>query len=198
MDIARLVLDFLKVLLSAQVVAGAVAVVFFAVFREDIKALMRRVAKIRFPGGGEVSTSQAERSSEVPATSGPTPTVPPGEQVALPQNLTLTPEQVEQLRQMFQAERARAYLWEYRYLNYFLVAQTQRVLDWLASLKEPPSYELYDTMLIPAIPSAEERKAIVEALQAHHLIQIKGNLLEATPKGQEYIQWRGPLPSSAT
>lgn len=194
MEIAKLVLEFLRVLLSAPVVAGAIAIAFIAVFRGDIRALMRRVATIRFPGG-EVSTSQAERSSEVAPAAGTTPKVPSEEQVTLPQNIALTPEQVKQLGEIFQAERARAYLWEYRYLNYFLVPLTQRMLDWLASLKDRPTYTLYDSLLTQAVPSADERKAIIDALAAHHLIQLQGDLIEVTPKGREYIQWRGPWPS---
>ena len=64
MEIAALVLEYVKVLLSAPVIAGAVAVVAFYLFSEDIRSLLRRVAKIKLPGGGEFSTSQIEKSSE--------------------------------------------------------------------------------------------------------------------------------------
>ncbi|MEX1231225.1 MAG: hypothetical protein WEB58_13350 [Planctomycetaceae bacterium] len=197
MEITKLVLEFLKVLLSAPVIAGTVAVVFITVFRSDIGALMGRVARIRFPGG-ELSTSQAERSGEAPPTEAAPPKVPPGEEVPLPQNIALMPEQVTQLAEIFRAERARAYLWEYRYLNYFLVPLTQRVLDWLASLKDRMTYTLYDSFLTQAVPRAEERKAVIDALAAHHLIQLNGDIIEVTPKGREYVQWRGPLPSIAS
>jgi len=56
---------------------------------------------------------------------------------------------------------------------------------------------MYDTYWTPLIVSAEERDAIMTALQAHHLIQIKEDLIEVTPKGREYISWRGPLPKKA-
>ena len=197
-EIARLVLEYLKVALSPQTLAAAVAIVFFLAFKDDIKALMRRIAKIRFPGGSELSTSQAERASENVVTAHANPPVPPAEQVSLPQNLSLTPEQVEGIRQLFEAERAKAYLWEYRYLTYFLAPNTQRVLDWLASMQTRTSVSLFDTLWLPAIPSAEERTAIITALQAHHLIQLIGELIDVTPKGREYIQWRGPLPPIAT
>ena len=89
-------------------------------------------------------------------------------------------------------------MWEYRYLNYYLVPATQRVLEWLASLNTRTSYSFFDTLWMPAIPSAEERRAIINALETHHLIQFQGELIEVTPKGREYIQWRGPLPPPAT
>lgn len=118
--------------------------------------------------------------------------------MTLPQNIALAPEQVKQLSDIFQAERARAYLWEYRYLNYFLVPLTQRVLDGLATLTDRLTYTLYDSLLTQTVSKAEEQKAIIDALAAHHLIQLKGDLIEVTPKGREYIQWPGPLPSIAS
>ena len=117
METARVVLEYIKVALSPQTLAGGVAIVFFLVFKEDIKALMRRIAKIRFPGGSELSTSQAERSVEDASAEKAHPPTPPAEEVSFPKNLSLTSEQVEAIRQLFEAERAKAYLWEYRYLN---------------------------------------------------------------------------------
>lgn len=195
MSTAQLVLDYLKVLLSTQVVAGIVCFTFLCMFREDIKALLLRIAKIKFPGGTEVSTPQTAKQEEKTAEPDKLPT-PPKEDVKLP--VTLQPEEMKKVAELFQAERARAYLWEYRYLNYFLAYGTQKVLDWLASLPSRTSCDLFDTFWLPYIPSAEERTAIITALQAHHLIQIQDNLIEVTPKGREYIQWRGPLPEKKT
>ena len=61
METAKLVLEYLRVLLSPQIIIGIVGLVFLLLFREDIKAWILRIAKIRFPGGAEVSTSQSER-----------------------------------------------------------------------------------------------------------------------------------------
>ena len=55
---------------------------------------------------------------------------------------------------------------------------------------------LFDTVWMPAIPSPEERNAIINALQAHYLIQIENGLIEVSPKGREYIEWRGELPET--
>lgn len=197
MEVAKLVLEFLKIVLSPQVVAGVVALVFFWKFRDNLRALIDRIARIRFPGG-EVSTSQAERATEVHPDSEAKLPIPPDEKVPLPATWNLTPEQVKQLRELFQAERANAYLWEYRYLNYFLVPHTQIVLDWLASSKDRPTSSLYDTIWSPAIPKAEERRAVIDALESHHLVSLQGALIEVTPKGREYNQWRGPLSRLAT
>lgn len=194
MDIAKLVLEYIEVVFSLQMVIGVVALAFLIIFKEDIKALMLRVAKIRFPGGGVVTTSQAERISKETPTSDTASPVPHPERGPLPQNISLSPEDAQQIKQLLEAERANAGLWEYRYLNFFLVLNTQRVLDWLASLDTRPSYGIFNDLWMPIIPSAEERRAIINALETHQLIQLQGDLIEITPKGREYIKWRGSIP----
>jgi hypothetical protein len=98
---------------------------------------------------------------------------------------------------MIQSARATAYLWEYRFLNRFLVRHTQGVLDWLAT-RAPMLMHQIDAELIPFIQSSEERNAIIRALSNHHLITVGADgLVEVTPKGHEYREWRGPLPPVA-
>ena len=195
MEIAALVLEYLKVFLSAPVITGAVAVVAFFMFGEDIRGLLRRIAKIKLPGGGEFSTSQIEKSSEDIPARGEQPPISKPTPEKLPENLTLSPDQQLAVKHVFEAERATARLWEYRYLNYFLARGSQRVLDWLAALTTRTTVTLFDAFWLPVIPRAEERRAIIQALQAHYLIAITGELIEVTPKGKEYLQWRGPLPA---
>ena len=190
---AQLVLEYIRVLFSAPVVAALVVTAFFVIFKDDIKDLMRRLATIRFPGGSEISTSQINRTKENVPTNHADPQIPT-QPPSIHEGITLTKEQAEELRQLFEAERSNAHVWEYRYLNYFLVFNTQRVLDWLSSLTQRTSMSFFDTFWQPSIPSAQERQAIVSALQQHHLIELKGNLIGITPKAREYIQWRGPLP----
>jgi len=192
METAKLVLEYLRVLLSPQIIIGIIGLVFLLLFREDIKAWILRIAKIRFPGGAEVSTSQSEiqiKEESFEQKPLPTPEAPlPG----LPSDLT--PQQRVTVENILKAERVTSYLWEYRYLNYFLVYKTQVVLDWLISLKHPTTYRHVDATLLPVIPSANERGAIINALQAHHLIQVTDGAIQVTPKGMEYQQWRGELP----
>lgn len=192
MQISALILDYLRVLLSAPVMVAAVIVYFLIFFRADIKALMSRIATIKFPGG-ELSTSQMnkERDELLSARKG-LPSIPE-QSTPIPQGLS--PEQIQVVKELIDAERAKAFLWEYRYLNYYLAPSTQRVLDWLASLNQRTTVSTFDTFWQPVIPNAQERIAILTALQTHHLIQITGELIEVTPKGREYLQWRRPLPA---
>jgi hypothetical protein len=194
MNTVELVLEFVKVILSAPVIGGAVGLTALLMFRKDIQSLLLRAGRIRFPGG-EFEASQLDKSRE--SDGGKPEPVPeePGSIDAgqLPQSLT--PEQSEAVRQLFLSERARAALWEYRFLNYFLVRGTQIVLDWFAALSSPLSYELFHTYWTPVIMSVREREAILQALAGHYLIADDNGLLSITPKGREYLQWRGPLPA---
>jgi len=189
MEWCKIALEYLKVFLSTQVIAGIIAIVFFKTFKDDIKALILRIAKIRLPGGGELSTPQLEKMNNEK----------PIEDKALPEpqskdlQINIQEDKIETVRALYNAERARAYFWEYSYLNYYLVPSTQRVLDWFAATTAPISFSLFDTLWLPAIPDAKERKAIFDALEKHYLITIVNEIISVTPKGREYIEWRGKV-----
>lgn len=192
MELSRIILEYLKVILSPQIIIGVIGLVFLFFFREDIKALILRIAKIKFPGGTEVLTSQSERQiKEEKIEQKPLPS-PELSLPGLPADLT--PQQRFTVENTLKAERATSRLWEYRFLNYFLVNRTQVVLDWLINLNQPTTLNYFDAAWLPVIPSANEREAIISALQAHHLIQVNEVDIEISPKGLEYQQWRGDLP----
>ncbi len=192
MNRAQLVLQYLETILSPQIVVGVVVTVFILLFRKDLRALMARIAKIRLPGGSELFATQLERAPDE-KTKDEKP-APVAASVDLPDNLSLTPEQVEIIRNFVLSEKANAALWEYRYLNYFLVIGTQRVLDWLAALESGTSLSLFSNFWHPLIPNPSERSAILGALETHCLIKVTGEYIEITPKGREYVQWRGTAP----
>lgn len=189
---ADIVLEYLQVILTAPVIFGALALVFFFKFGEDIKALFLRIAKIKLGSGVEVSTPQSNRLAEEDEKN--PPEVPDSAIQGLP--LGLTPEQHLAIEQIIRSHISNTYLWEYRYLNYFLVRSTQVVLDWLAGFSHPITYAQYDSFWLPLIPSAVERQNVINALQAHHLViyEPQMNMISITPKGQEYREWRGELP----
>ena len=56
------------------------------------------------------------------------------------------------------------------------------------------SFREFDSQLMAFENSAVERRAIFVALQNHHLIDTTGDLIEITPKGRDYLEWRRPLP----
>jgi hypothetical protein len=188
-EIAEIVLEYLKVFLSSQMIIGIVAVVFLLVFRKAIKALIQRIIKFKLPGGSEIFASQAERTKEENAS---LKEKPPDVPIIDPDSLTLSKDDIDKLKAYVDAERARAAFWEYEYLNLYLVPNTQIILEWLSKLPQPTTIPLFDSIWSTIIPNAPEREAIFNALTNHHLIIVKNSLIEVTPKGHEYIKVRRP------
>ena len=191
MDIALLILDYLTVLLSIPVAV----VVIILIFHTNIRQLMARVAHIRLPGGSEFSVSQLRISEEEPTIADTPPDLSNAEDLELPGGLSLPREQEDQLAQLIRSERSHAALWEYRYLNLFLARTTQVVLDQLAESGQTTSLKGLDAWLQPFVPEANERDAILAALHTHRLIEVNEDAVRVTPKGQEYVKRRGPLPT---
>ena len=143
------------------------------------------------PGGSEFYTSQKEKDvdkigkDKVPQVNDTDATE------KLSEELKLTPEQVKIVSEAFESERANAYLWEYKYLNLFLVPNTKNVLDWFYSLDKSISVSFFDNIWKTIIPDEKEREAILKALLNHYLIiRNDGDMLVISPKGREYKDWK--------
>lgn len=191
-----LFLEYLKVLLSPQMVVGVVLIILFLLFRIEIRSLLSRIASIRW-GQAEISAPQQpyeNGSVSIKSTNEELLNTTPPE---LPEGLNVSPEDAERFRQAMLAERSRAHFWEYRYLNHFFVMATQRVLDWLISLPNATTFAAYDALWQPFIATAEQRRTIIQVLEEHSLIIMHSDLIQVTPKGHEYAHWRGPLPQNA-
>jgi hypothetical protein len=189
MEVAEMILEYLRVLLSAQMVVGVVVVTMFCLFKTEVRALINRINAVEW-GSGKISAPQP--ASTEPKSAG---NLPKPESPSLPPGIQVNPEDQRRLEQALLSERARAHYWEYRYLNSFYVFNTQRVLDWLIGLNNSTTFTTYDALWQPFISTAQERRNIVRVLEEHNLIALHGDLIEVTPKGREYVQWRGPLPS---
>ena len=187
METAKIIIEYLKIILSAQVIIGVICITFFALFKTEIRSLLNRIASITI---GSTVLSSPQPSSEINNSK----EIESTEELELPEELqTDDPEIETALRQAMQAERARAHLWEYRYLNGFLVRNTQKVLDWLISNNSPPNNSMYDAWWNGLIATSSERQAIINVLEEHNLLILDGGLITVTPKGEEYAEWRGPL-----
>ena len=191
----EIVLEYLKVLLSWPVVTGIISLIAIKTFRPQIAALLGRPLKLEWPGGGASFGSQDKTSKAELPTNNAIPAIPASsEVVALPQSVSPSSSEAQDIVHLVRSERANAALWEYRYLNLFLVRGTQVVLDWLATLPNGISSAFFDSQLQAFITAANERFAILNALQKHHLVSINADLISITDKGREYLTWRGPLP----
>lgn len=189
-----LFLEFLKILSQTYFLFFFLILFFVVIFRKEIGRLIDRTGSIKFPGGSELSTSQQEKAKEDSIQNNSTDIKSINHNVEMPQGINLNPDQVKELREFILSERANAFLWEYRFLNYYLVPMTQRVLDWLISNVGSTSIHLYNSVWLPLIPDQKERVAILGALSNHSLIQIDGEKITVNEKGKEYAEWRGKLP----
>ena len=81
-----LLLEYLKVILSAPPVIGVVVLVFIFAFRAQLGALIDRIKQLDWPGGGAVFGSQRKKEQEelAPSPNALAPVVS-GEQAQLPQ-----------------------------------------------------------------------------------------------------------------
>lgn len=184
----KLILEYLKVLLSWPVVVGIGTIIGTFWFRTEIQALINRIASLEFPGG-KIVTQQAKIAEESATTELAQPV--PIEDVAPPalDGLRLTPAEQQTLKDVFAAERAAARMWEYRYLNYFFAPATQHVLNWLISLGQATTFDAYEAFWMNRIAQAGERQAIIHALQMHLCIQVDGPIITISDKGREYAAW---------
>lgn len=181
--------EYLKILLSWPSIGLLITLILVNNFKQPLSDWLSRL-KIEY-GGAILSGQQIATSPKGDAD--------------LPQ-IQETPKTVSpiteglnegQLKDLVLQWRANAYIWEYRYLNTYLVYNTQRVLDWLYDCNKSINLQLADTFWIQQIPRPEERIAIVDALSQHHLIQITNSQMEITEKGREYVEFRGKVPSLA-
>lgn len=186
MGIGSIVLEYLKVLLTGPVIGGAVALTFIVMFRQPIKSLIARIASIKIPGGAELLTPQqppegsADKTPHVPVSQDEPPLLP----------ASLSDPELEQIQEVLNAERARAYVWEYRYLNLFLVPATVLVLEWFASLTVRITIGMYDAFWSTTVREAEQRTTILSVLESHRLVQRDGDIVAITEKGREYLEWK--------
>jgi len=192
MEVANLILEYVKVVFSAPVIGGLLFISFIFYFKANLRNLIDRVAGITLPGGGGISMSQMESVAKVQEAVQNSPPNPTSSNEL--SHIVLSQKDQKIVKEVFDAERARSALWEYRYLNLFLVRTTQEVLDWLIAVKAPPTIMLANDWWQHAIPDPNERGAIFQALRSHNLIDVQNDQIIVTPKGREYATWRGELP----
>jgi hypothetical protein len=184
---AQVALEFLRIVTAWPVVAGILVVVFFFTFKSGVASILQRFAGLRFPGGVEVTLSQAQ-STEVEQA------VRKVEAESRADARIAEADSMKSVTANLDSERTRATLWEFRYLNYYLVPITQWVLEQVAAQSASMNLSTYDAWLLPIVQDARERSAILAALTNHHLLSMSGDsLITITDKGRAYLSWRGKL-----
>ena len=190
-------MEWLKIILSWPVIVAGIAITLFYRYDDEIRSLMRRISNaesVEFSGIklGKLQSAinavedkdkppPADLELPAPPPSAPNTPVPDG-------SVVLTQEEWKQVLDMIQSQSSTSAYWEYRYLNYFLVWNTQRTLDWLIVQNRAVTASEVDALLHSL--AVNERKAILDALASHHLISIDGALISITDKGRSYVEWR--------
>lgn len=173
----QMILEFVKTLTWPLVVVAGIIY-----FKKELRALINRISSVKIMGQ-EFATQQAKSAEETAIDASLEPI---GHEGQLPSNLDSVQNDPEKLSA---AQRAAARIWEYRYLNYFFAPDTQVVLDWLKNNMPQTTLEAYDAFWMNIIPHANERSAIIHALQKHSFITINGSNISLTDKGREYAGW---------
>lgn len=202
--IASIILDYLRVFVSTPFVIAVVSIVVLCLFRAEIRGLLNRVALLKW-GPAEISTPQpasmdGDHAPEDSGVSGGQVVAPSSDVYASSssppvESLDELREQVRQLQEQLKSETSRGFYWEYRYLNYFLVPHTQRVLDWFA-IHSSSTYANYEATWLPLIATSSERSMVLRALEEHGLLARSEQLIEITAKGREYLRFRAQFPPS--
>lgn len=219
MEIAKLILEYLKVLLSGPVLLFSFIV--FVAFRykgkvtDFFNAIINRLGSaekglIEISKFGKIEFSQSAQKEQVldegqilkPPEKGQALDQHRMPESELPKLGELTKEQMDKIITKLQIhikdEKAKtdfwqssALFWEYSYLNYFLVPGTQTVFEWINNSKNPITVGGFHVFWLELIPNENERNAILQALLRHYLIEIdKENFITVTPKGKDYRDWR--------
>ena len=139
-EFLNVIVDFFRILLSPQIVIGAIVIVFFYQFKSDIQALLARIESAEFPGG-KIATTQPPVKDKKQLSELPDPAFP-------------KEGEIEDLKQLYRDERKRAFYWEYSHLNLFLVLNTQKILETMVSI-----LSVYNLMaLLPNSPRSASKR----------------------------------------
>lgn len=181
-----LILQYITVFFSWPVVVLVIVIYFTQKFSDSISIWIRNL-KVQY-GDATISSSQAIDSKVDSAEGDGLPQKQADAKDGKSQYLsTIQTTDVEVLKKQIVSWRENAYIWEYKYLNYYLVPNTKRVLHWLYLFKTA-NFETYNNVFSSSIPEMEERNTILMVLQNHFLLVFKDGILEISEKGKEYTE----------
>jgi len=170
--------------------APAVMVLCMAViFRASIREFLKNIVEVRVGEGGLTMRQQPTALANVADVVPPSPAdaTVPGKALA---PLSNDSDKQSLARQRADSAMVSAEVWEYRYLNLFLVANTVKALGWLAELDQAITDTHFDNVLGTWGIRAEQRGNIFNALREHHLVSYSTRMIAITPKGRNYLSWR--------
>lgn len=184
---AELWLEYLQLALSWPPVALMITLVVVYTFKSNIAKFIDRSEEVTTPIGAMKGTPQPLPSEERKA-----PKELPPIKDELPAGIS--EGEAKEILERLHEERQNARIWHYKYLNNFLVTNTQRMLDGVGEQESGIQESLLKLALHQAGLGADEFLAIMSALATNDLVTTNKGLVEITTKGRDYLAWRGPMP----
>lgn len=205
-EIVKIIPEYIKTILSWPVIIFALTTIFINKFSEEISVFLKNA---RFFKAGPVelqSESQTELSGKTRKSAKKI------SQTITKKGVTLTEEQVKQLEaefnklvqetsskdeqiknkdQLIDYLVFRSELYEFKYLNAYLVQNTKLVLLWFNA--QPVTKDYFNLSFQTTMPSPLEREAIFNALLNSQLIEENAGSFRTTDKATRFLKFIGFL-----
>jgi hypothetical protein len=172
-------------------------------FGRSIRSLLDKggSAQVEIPGAKVSLSSQLERSREqssehpakelLPASAPGSEVEPRASAAGVSSAERPSDEHMRELEASLKLARDQARMWQFVFLNNYLVFHTHQVLDWLASFGGAVERSLLETAWLAQIPDPQERAAVVNALVTSGLATTEGPGVRVTDMGRDFLAWRG-------
>lgn len=181
-----LIKDYLAIIVATPVALLVLGLVFMYKFTDSIGEFLKKIDRLKAPGGFEVSQQQSTTPS-TPNADTDQKAVEDLESRVDDGSVTLTKQEAEQLIALIETM-------DFRFLNLHLVQNTKNALRLMAQTEVQKAVFL-QVYPVPqqVIDQVGERQAILNALSEAGLIYEDNNALKATDKGLRFLAFIGML-----
>jgi hypothetical protein len=195
---AEIILEYFKIFISWPVGVTAISLLFVFKFSNEISAFLKDVCKVKF-GQLEV-IKQAEtpritqnRKKQKSKTNGITFTT---EQInkldeefkKLASERDIKDEEIKNKNELINYMIFRSEIYEFSYLNLFLVPNTKMVLLWIQS-QNKVIRELLVLYIKSLVNDGLQLEVIINTLVTNELIQMDNGIFQITDKGNRFLEF---------
>jgi len=184
MNINQIILEYLSILLSWPLLVFILGIVFLFKFSNSIKTFLENLRSLK---AGPFEFSQQQKPPEEIEKK--------IEDKLEESGITLEKEdkefQISQQQEVIRYWVERAKLYEFLYLNLYLVPNSKTALLWFINPSTKDNF-IYSFILPPQIVNQkEEKEAIFNALLSNGLIEQDGILFKISEKGKRFLKFLG-------
>jgi hypothetical protein len=200
MEIAKIILEYFKVLLAWPVMAFIISMVFLFRFTDSIKHFIEKHYLRKF-GSAEFESQNRDTLIQEKLTTNTNGEIISLEQMKsfeselekLRSNISTKHEEIQQKDGLIDFLIYRAEYFEFSYLNLFYVLNTKNVLLWFFSVRQATK-DFFSLTYQSVIQSPFEREAIFNALLNYEMIKPQDNgMVCITDKGIRFLKYIGYL-----